>query len=193
VKILMDFRIDCPCGEHIVVTEGSAGATLACSCGRPISVPSLPALRVAAGLPPEVSSPEQIIDRLLAAGKFPGTKVCIGCGFETDQVLDVLTVCETQYRTTTDMPLWFKVVALMISLPFGHWFYPRDGTAQWHGRDTIFLLPIPACEHCQRKLRRRKLLKKSMQQIPEYRSLLEKFPWAGVKLRKRSSRPARKD
>ena len=181
----MDFRIDCPCGGHLTVTEGSAGATLTCGCGRPVSVPSLPALRIAAGLPAEVLGPEQIVGRLLAAGKLPGTKDCIGCGFDTDQVFDVVTVCETQYRTSSEMPLWLTAILSVISLPLALLF-SREGETQWHGRDTNFLLPVPVCEHCQRRLRRRKTLKQCMRRIPEYGPLLDKFPWARVTLRKRS-------
>jgi hypothetical protein len=150
----MDFRIDCPCGGHMTVTEGSAGATLTCACGRPVSVPSLPALRVAAGRTAEVLGPEQIVGRLLAAGKLPGTKDCIGCGFDTDQILDVFTECETQYRTSSEMPLWLCVILSVISLPFALLF-SRGGETEWHGRDTSFLLPVPVCEQCQRPLHRR--------------------------------------
>jgi hypothetical protein len=183
----MEVRLDCPCGEHLTVTEASAGATLTCSCGRPISVPSTPALRVAAGLPPYDYSPEQVLEHLLATGRLPGTNVCIHCGFETDRVLDVYTECETQYRTNTGTPLWLMVITgIFLPITFLlHLVRSDDGEAQWHGRDTKFLLPIPVCEHCQGLLRRRKLLKQCMQQIPEYRRLLEKFPQARVKLRKR--------
>jgi hypothetical protein len=184
----MDFQIDCQCGSHIVVSEGSAGATLKCSCGRPLSVPSLPALRVAAGLSPYPYSPEQVIEHLLATDRLPGTNVCIHCGFETDQVLDVYTECETQFRISSGMPAWFTGVSILL-FPLSHLlltrFFHSGGKVQWFGRDTKFILPIPACEHCQRLLRRRKLLKQCMGQIPEYRSLLEKFPEARLKLRGR--------
>ena len=93
----MEFRIDCPCGEHVVVTEAAAGATLTCACGRPISVPSLWELRVAAGLPAYDPGPELLIQHLLAAGKLPGTKLCLGCGFETEQVFEVRTECERSH------------------------------------------------------------------------------------------------
>jgi hypothetical protein len=179
----MDFRIDCQCGGHIMVSEGSAGATLTCACGRPLGVPSLPALRVAAGLTPEVLGPEQIVGRLLSQGKLPGTKDCIGCGFETDQLFDVLTVCETQYRTTSEMPLWLCAILSVISLPFALLF-SRGGETQWHGRDTRFELPVPVCEHCKRWLRSQKRLKQSMRRIPEYGPLLDKFPWARVRVSK---------
>jgi hypothetical protein len=182
----MEVRIDCPCGEQVIVTDASAGATLTCTCGRPISVPSTPALRVAAGLPPYDYSPEQVIEHLLATGRLPGTNVCIHCGFETDQILEAYTECETQYRSDAGMPVWFTVVTgIFLPLsPLLHLFRSDEGEVRWHGRDTKFLLPVPACEHCQGLLRRRKLLKKCMQQIPEYRRLLEKFPQARVKLRR---------
>jgi hypothetical protein len=187
----MDFRIDCPCGQHVTITEASAGATLKCDCGRPIAVPSLPALRVAAGLSPYDPSPEQVIHGLLAAGKLPGTNVCVHCGFETDQILEVDTECETQYRTDTGMPVWFTLIAGLVFLPFLYLFRSHEGDVQWHGRDTRFVLPIPVCQYCQHLLRRHKLLKKCMRQIPEYGRLLDKFPWARVKLRKaRAIRPA---
>ncbi|HEV8000585.1 MAG TPA: hypothetical protein VGP63_11950 [Planctomycetaceae bacterium] len=185
----MDVRIECPCGEHVIVTEASAGATLTCDCGRPISVPSLPALRVAAGLPPYDYSPEQVIEQLLAKGRLPGTNVCIHCGFETEQVLEVETECETQYRSNSGMPFWFVLVTALMA-PITLLFRWGEGEVQWHGRDTRFLLPIPACEHCQRLLRRRKLLKEGMQRIAEYRRLLEKFPQARLKLRARPVRSA---
>jgi hypothetical protein len=187
----MEIRIDCPCGEHVTVTEASAGATLKCDCGRPISIPSTPALRVAAGLPPYDYSPEQVLEQMLAAGRLPGTNVCIHCGFETAQVLEVDTECETIYRTNTGVPVWFSLITALIHFPFGLLLRGTDGEVQSFGRDTKFRLPIPGCEHCQRLLRRRKLLKQCMQQIPEYGRLLEKFPEARLKLRTRPVRSAR--
>jgi hypothetical protein len=42
-----EFRVPCSCGQSIVVTEASAGASLTCSCGRSILVPPLRRLRQA--------------------------------------------------------------------------------------------------------------------------------------------------
>jgi hypothetical protein len=185
----MEFRIDCPCGEHVVVTEASAGATLTCACGRPISVPSLWELRVAAGLPAYDPGPELLIQHLLAAGKLPGTKLCLGCGFETEQVFEVRTECERSHVVDTGgsscltAGLIFWISPLWAAIRF---FGPSDATqTEVLGRDTIFALPVPVCSDCHGTLRNRKRLKQSMQQIPEYRRLLEKFPWARVKLGKR--------
>jgi hypothetical protein len=41
----MQVRLACECGREVVVTEGSAGASLPCDCGRSIKVPSLGELR----------------------------------------------------------------------------------------------------------------------------------------------------
>jgi hypothetical protein len=41
----MTFVIDCACGHRLRVTEGDAGATVPCACGRAIAVPSLRELR----------------------------------------------------------------------------------------------------------------------------------------------------
>jgi hypothetical protein len=41
----MKVRLACECGQEVVVTEGSAGASLPCECGRSIKVPSLGELR----------------------------------------------------------------------------------------------------------------------------------------------------
>ena len=37
----MDYGVDCECGKEIVVAAGIAGASVTCSCGRTVPVPSL--------------------------------------------------------------------------------------------------------------------------------------------------------
>jgi hypothetical protein len=41
----MHFRLPCECGRQLSVTEGAAGATFQCACGRTVKVPSLEELR----------------------------------------------------------------------------------------------------------------------------------------------------
>jgi hypothetical protein len=41
----MPFEITCGCGKIIPVTEGMAGSSIACQCGRAVSVPSLSQMR----------------------------------------------------------------------------------------------------------------------------------------------------
>ena len=41
----MYFRLKCACGQHVTVSEGAAGASVACPCGLPVAVPDLTELR----------------------------------------------------------------------------------------------------------------------------------------------------
>jgi hypothetical protein len=41
----MYFRLKCECGNCVIVPEGAAGASLACTCGRRVPVPELTELR----------------------------------------------------------------------------------------------------------------------------------------------------
>ena len=44
-----EIPLPCECGQHILVTEGMAGASVRCPCGRTIAVPSLGEIRRLAG------------------------------------------------------------------------------------------------------------------------------------------------
>lgn len=46
----MEFTVSCSCGRVQTVSEGSAGARIACDCGQTVDVPSLTQLRKQAGL-----------------------------------------------------------------------------------------------------------------------------------------------
>ena len=95
----MDVHIDCQCGEYLLVSEGSAGATITCPCGRPLKVPSLKEFRLRAGLPAYEPSPEMIIQHQLLAGGLPPDRNCVHCGADTDQVVQVAVECEKAFRT----------------------------------------------------------------------------------------------
>ena len=41
----MHFRLQCECGQAVSVTEGAAGLSLPCTCGRNIQVPAFAELR----------------------------------------------------------------------------------------------------------------------------------------------------
>jgi len=47
----MEFLIHCECGKFFTVTEGLAGTSLSCGCGRSIRVPGLSELRAQQGMP----------------------------------------------------------------------------------------------------------------------------------------------
>jgi|SRR5580700_1056432 hypothetical protein len=172
----MEFRIDCPCGSRHSVNEGSAGATLACNCGRAITVPSLSALRVQAGLPPYDPGPVLVIQHMLAAGKLPGTKMCTVCGHETEHVLNVLTECEKSYRSDAGKPLWIIEFLFLLIAPLLYVFVRRREEVQEYGRETSFVLPLPVCNDCRPTIGNSKVLRQSMEKIPEYSRLFQKFP-----------------
>jgi hypothetical protein len=44
----VEFQLPCACGKPVTVTEGAAGGSVSCSCGRVVAVPSLRELRARA-------------------------------------------------------------------------------------------------------------------------------------------------
>jgi hypothetical protein len=118
-----------------------------------------------------------LIQQLLSTGRLPGTKLCVVCGHETDQVVKVAAGCETSYRTDTGGQSWTMT---LLGLAFFLWpalfFNIRRREVTECGRDTVLSLPLPICEHCRPMLRGRKMLKQALQKIPVYCQLLQKFP-----------------
>ncbi len=47
----MEFSIPCPCGKQVAVSDGMAGGSVSCECGRPVQVPSLRELHDSSGAP----------------------------------------------------------------------------------------------------------------------------------------------
>jgi hypothetical protein len=171
----MNFNIHCPCGKDVSVTEGAAGASFPCSCGRKISVPSLAQLRVQAGLPAVNLGPELTVQHLLAAGMLPGTRNCGVCGLDTDERIQVLSECETVWSRDNSSMLQFAAIFLFSPL-FAMFARRHEGAEETHGRETSFTLPLPACTDCQKSLKHRKTLQAAFMRIPEYERLLRKFP-----------------
>jgi hypothetical protein len=53
-----------------------------------------------------------------------------------------------------------------------------------YGRDKVYTLPLRVCPACQPTLRKRAGIKECLRSVPEYDSLLDKFPAARVGLAK---------
>jgi hypothetical protein len=176
-RAVSEFRIDCSCGQRVTVTEGDAGGTLPCPCGRTVRVPSLHELRTQAGLTPYDLSPELVIENLLAAGKLPPTKTCVCCSKETDEILRVVTECERSWVRWTGGVTWAHLLA-MILLPI--WLWERTERHEF-GKDKIYSLPIPICLGCRPILRDTRSIKQALRKIPDYARLLDKFPKAKVR------------
>lgn len=174
------FRVNCPCGDHVLVSEGAAGATFTCSCGKLIQIPSSIQLRAVAGLAP-IAPPEEVVEMLLMSGTVPGDGRCSLCAGETRDIIKVLTVCErvqTKRSGGFSWPLFvFSLVFLPVKLFL--WEPPEE---QYFGRDKIFPLPLFVCEKCRPAVCGRAVLVRCFRRVPEYRNLLEKFPNASLEI-----------
>jgi hypothetical protein len=187
----MKFRINCPCGDHIEVGEGAAGATFQCACGRPISVPSLTELRTRAGLPANHISPEFVIEHLLVTGELVCGNSCVECGIDTDALIHVQTECERVFKVRSGDFSWPLFLFLLVFCPlFWGWYLwafilvRASEEEHEYGRDKIYPLPLRICLTCQQKLKNPALIKQCLRKIAEYDLLLEKFPDAKVSLGK---------
>jgi hypothetical protein len=165
----------------VTVTEGSAGATAPCSCGRAIPVPALKELRVRAGLSAYDPSPELVVEHLIRTAELPGGNVCVECGVDTDNVIHIITECERRWVR----PLggtWSLPIPL---LPLPIHVIVRDANeTREFGRDKVYRLPLVICPVCQRALRGRAGLKKCLRGVAVYDRLLGKYPNARVRLAK---------
>jgi hypothetical protein len=180
----MEFRVGCPCGLAVTVTEAKADGEVKCTCGRAVRVPPLTDLRVRAGLPRYHISPELLIEHLLGSGELPPDKYCLDCYRLTDRVTFVTVECERLWlekRTNV-----FVYAALLLVKPLLAVALLRKENRdhpQEYGRDKIYRLPLPVCEKCRAKLRPRRA-KKWLRRVAVYEQLLDKFPNAVVKLAK---------
>lgn len=174
------FRVDCSCGDHILVSEGAAGMVFTCDCGKPIQVPSSIQLRASAGLKP-IIPPEEEIEQLLLSGTIPGNETCSFCGNPTRSVILVHTECERAFKVggaTVFSSIGLFAVRMLL-LPFRIWI-TETRVEQTHGKDKVYVLPLYLCEQCQPASKDPAALKRCMSKIPEYRELFDKFPNATV-------------
>jgi hypothetical protein len=144
----MDYQIRCACGGFIVVSEQAAGASLLCSCGRKIDVPSLGALREGAGLPAHQLSARLVIENLLAHGELPGHMACAQCNGATDQSVTITAECEKSWSGEHG---W--IASIFLILVAGVWsllVFQSDGRER--GSNVILHLPVRMCRRCRRQL-----------------------------------------
>jgi hypothetical protein len=176
----MEFRIDCPCGMPLEVTEASAGGTVGCVCGRTVPVPPLTELRVRAGLPPYQVSPEVLIEHLLGSGELPPDNDCLECGRPTDGLAFVRVECERLWVKTGPGVFWYILLGWFNILAAIFLWWSRKEGAEF-GRDKVYRLPLPVCEECRPKLRPG-LARDWTCRVGVYEQLLDKFPDAAVRL-----------
>jgi hypothetical protein len=168
------YPVHCACGCTHRVSAGAAGTLIACGCGRQLQVPTLRALRAAAGEP--VASPEIEIRARLQDGQLPEERECVCCGVATDDVRHVGVVCErSEVSSKTDWNL------RLLPLLAGWLVFTRSREVRERGRDISFQLPLRVCDLCARRLRGRRLVE-AMRRVPAYTRLFEKYPHAEVTL-----------
>lgn len=173
----MEFQVPCQCGHRMIVTEGSAGAVLRCSCGRTVSIPSLKDLRLQVGLAPYDLSPELVLDQLLIDGELPPDRTCIQCGLQTEDVIFVIVECEKAIRKGGFS--WSAFILSFLFLPIKILRWEQEVQ---YGQDKVYTLPLAFCENCRKEVRRPKNIKQCMRQVQIYDRLLEKFPDATIRV-----------
>jgi hypothetical protein len=185
----MDFHLDCECGNRVAVTEGSAGATVDCACGRTIKVPSLSQLRKLHGLEPaSLLNPVLLIEHLAAAGELPPGETCIQCGFPTSETLNVVAECEKVWIRRSGGVLKSTLI-FFISLLFTPFviFY-RGGVVGVYGRDLILPVPLRVCPDCKPEVEKaaqawsQASIKQLLRRVTVYDRLLDRYPNARIKL-----------
>jgi hypothetical protein len=177
----MQFHVPCGCGRYLEVSEGAAGATIACPCGRPVQVPGLKELRVKAGLPPYDISPELLVDDLLARREVPTGRRCAQCGQDTEDVLVIAVECERSWTPRRGPFAWIAVALLgLLAGVFYLLLLRKEEEAEPLGKDKIYHLPLTVCPHCRTHLRGEGAIKEALRTVLAYRKLLDKFPEARV-------------
>ncbi|MEI8383582.1 MAG: hypothetical protein WCJ09_25930 [Planctomycetota bacterium] len=153
----MDFSIRCQCGREMVVSEGSAGARIPCSCGGTVEIPSLGTLRTSIGLPTVDIPLEMEAQFMLDAGELP-PPLCIGCGHEAERISFVAECEQIHEQTSHDKwPLVQGIVMAMgllsNSLAFAFRINGEDETVTTiQGREVNIPVPVHCCESCRDRL-----------------------------------------
>lgn len=144
----MDFTISCDCGTEIQVSEGSAGASTTCQCGRIVQVPSLARLRSIVGMSAFDIGPEFEIQHQFASRALP-LPGCLLCGSHDATPTCFVANCEQLYNKHSGGISWVMTFLSLLVLPASWVFMTESPTTEIHGRDTVIPLPVCVCEQCR--------------------------------------------
>jgi hypothetical protein len=185
----MDFHLDCECGNRVAVTEGSAGATVDCACGRTIKVPSLSQLRKLHGLAPVyLLNPVREIESLREAGELPPGNECVGCGVPASDIVSLFAECE---RAWANRP---QGIGGWITFLFQPWLFRwlRGGRVNptWEGgsfgQNLTLPVPLRVCPDCRPKVEKAARawdqtgIKEFLRDVEVYERLLDRYPDARI-------------
>jgi hypothetical protein len=176
--------LTCDCGRPFSVGSGDAGNLLNCDCGRSISVPSLSKLRSLVGKDAYVTNPAETIRKIQSAGGNPAGERCVLCGSPSPVFYACYALCEaTQLKRADDEPneMIFSVIKYFVFGPLAWLPVWRRGSkgAEVVGHEVQVTFTLPVCEPCARidgNLKRPRLAKQLMANVPIYKELLAYYP-----------------
>ena len=116
----MDYVLRCSCGSSLKVSDGAAGTSISCTCGKTVPVPSLAELRSQAGLLTQLNSAPQVIDDMIAAGKLPTRSSCAHCGVNAQETADIVAHWKTYTNVTSPSALNAALTVLWGVSPQSH-------------------------------------------------------------------------
>jgi hypothetical protein len=186
----MNYEVRCECGKTLEVTGADAGASLRCGCGRTVDVPPLHQLRLAVG--EEALSPAVRIETMLFKKQLPGTRECVVCFRETDDIVSFHVVCERGTMKDDDSApdgvaggcLFGCLVGGLPGLIGANRLMRRSAPSapKQVGQDVAFTLPMPVCAACEREVSDPAAFPVALRHIPEYAALLDRYPNARITL-----------
>jgi hypothetical protein len=120
---------------------------------------------------------------MLLAGTLPPDRNCVHCGVATENLLKIRVECERAWRRGSDSSLSGNV-GLFLAACLGPIAWLFRGTDEVHefGRDKIYDVPLPICPSCRAMVSTELAVWASLERVPEYRRLLEKFPEARLEV-----------
>jgi hypothetical protein len=119
---------------------------------------------------------------MLLAGALPSGRTCVRCNRDTGDVIRVLAVCERAWVRRRGGFSWGLLVLALFSPLVRLWLLLHRPEEKEYGRDKVYSLPLRVCPDCRPALRRTREMRQWLRRVPEYDSLLDKFPNAQVSL-----------
>src|SRR5262245_45140203 len=175
----MNFRVDCPCGRKVTVSERSAGARVACACGQEVRVPALHELRKSVGLPPYPISPELELEHMLVRGEAAAQGPCARCGQDTEAVEQLLVRYGERSVAGGGDDTYRRLVAFFLLGLLGLLLFWRKRERQFTNE---YHLPLHLCPACRPRVRGDRAVRECLRRVDVYDRLLEKHPYAEVRL-----------
>jgi hypothetical protein len=144
----MNHYLRCECGIDLPISEGAAGTVVQCTCGRPITVPSLAELKKEAGMP--IASTALIIEDMLAHRELPTVMTCVCCNSTPDETVTVTAQCEKAWSNERNPIFAFFVIMIF----FGMWGMLLSWLQKEkeYGNNLILHLPVRICHTCHQRL-----------------------------------------